>query len=154
MFKKEIPEVFRHWYDGFLLFVASSMKLFSLLHRKSELRFNSEKLTVRNLNLIPFFLFCPRYSILVRTLNSPKLTRVREKQKQCSEITYANVFKYYFASVIFRTDIYNLTSGRKEYNFKRTLKYDSKWLDSESFYSIPFIQFPVSVPRCFIICFL
>lgn len=34
-------------------------------------------------------------------------------------------------TVIFRTDIYNLTSGRKEYNFKRTLKYDSKWLDSK-----------------------
>lgn len=36
-------------------------------------------------------------------------------------------------TVIFRTDIYNLTSGRKEYNFKRTLKYDSKWLDSKYF---------------------
>jgi hypothetical protein len=34
-------------------------------------------------------------------------------------------------AVIFRTDIYNMTSGRKEHNFKRTLKYDSKWLDSE-----------------------
>lgn len=34
-------------------------------------------------------------------------------------------------TVIFRTDLYNLTNGRKEYNFKRTLKYDSKWLDSE-----------------------
>lgn len=34
-------------------------------------------------------------------------------------------------TVIFRSDIYNLTSGRKEHNFKRTLKYDSKWLDSE-----------------------
>lgn len=33
--------------------------------------------------------------------------------------------------MIFRSDIYNLTSGRKEHNFKRTLKYDSKWLDSE-----------------------
>lgn len=34
-------------------------------------------------------------------------------------------------SVIFRADIYNMTTGRKEYNFKRTLKYDSKWLDSK-----------------------
>jgi hypothetical protein len=34
-------------------------------------------------------------------------------------------------AVIFRSDIYNLTSGRKEHNFKRTLKYDSKWLDSK-----------------------
>lgn len=34
-------------------------------------------------------------------------------------------------TVIFRTDLYNLTTGRKEYSFKRTLKYDSKWLDSE-----------------------
>jgi len=24
-----------------------------------------------------------------------------------------------------------MTTGRKEYNFKRTLKYDSKWLDSK-----------------------
>ncbi|KAF2888697.1 hypothetical protein ILUMI_17476, partial [Ignelater luminosus] len=35
-------------------------------------------------------------------------------------------------TVIFRTDLYNLTTGRKEYSFKRTLKYDSKWLDSEN----------------------
>lgn len=34
-------------------------------------------------------------------------------------------------TVIFRTDLYNLTIGRKAYSFKRTLKYDSKWLDSE-----------------------
>lgn len=34
-------------------------------------------------------------------------------------------------TVIFRSDIYNVTTGRKEYNFKRTLKYDSKWLDSK-----------------------
>lgn len=34
-------------------------------------------------------------------------------------------------TVIFRTDLYNLTDGRKEYSFKRTLKYDSKWLDSK-----------------------
>ncbi|KAK0088306.1 hypothetical protein PV325_012416 [Microctonus aethiopoides] len=33
-------------------------------------------------------------------------------------------------TVIFRTDLYNLTDGRKEYSFKRTLKYDSKWLDT------------------------
>lgn len=34
-------------------------------------------------------------------------------------------------TVIFRTDLYNLTTGRKEFSFKRTLKYDSKWLDSK-----------------------
>lgn len=34
-------------------------------------------------------------------------------------------------TVIFRTDLHNLTTGRKEYSFKRTLKYDSKWLDSK-----------------------
>lgn len=34
-------------------------------------------------------------------------------------------------TVIFRTDLHNLTTGKKEYNFKRTLKYDSKWLDSK-----------------------
>ncbi|CRL00146.1 CLUMA_CG013422, isoform A [Clunio marinus] len=33
-------------------------------------------------------------------------------------------------SVIFRADIHNMSTGRKEYNFKRTLKYDSKWLDT------------------------
>ena len=27
-----------------------------------------------------------------------------------------------------------MTSGKKEYNFKRTLKYDSKWLDSKYYY--------------------
>lgn len=36
-------------------------------------------------------------------------------------------------AVIFRSDIYNMTSGKKEYNFKRTLKYDSKWLDKPNF---------------------
>lgn len=34
-------------------------------------------------------------------------------------------------TVIFRTDLHNLTTGRREFAFKRTLKYDSKWLDSE-----------------------
>lgn len=34
-------------------------------------------------------------------------------------------------AVIFRTDLYNYTTGRREYTFKRTLKYDSKWLDSK-----------------------
>jgi hypothetical protein len=34
-------------------------------------------------------------------------------------------------TVIFRTDLHNLTTGRREFSFKRTLKYDSKWLDSE-----------------------
>ncbi|KAK2704844.1 hypothetical protein QYM36_017032, partial [Artemia franciscana] len=36
-------------------------------------------------------------------------------------------------SVIFRTDLYNLTTGKREYTFKRTLKYDSKWLDKPNF---------------------
>ncbi|XP_015438245.1 PREDICTED: semaphorin-2A [Dufourea novaeangliae] len=36
-------------------------------------------------------------------------------------------------TVIFRTDLYNLTSRRKEFSFKRTLKYDSKWLDKPNF---------------------
>ncbi|KAK6631234.1 Semaphorin-2A [Polyplax serrata] len=36
-------------------------------------------------------------------------------------------------TVIFRTDLHNFTTGRKEYNFKRTLKYDSKWLDKPNF---------------------
>lgn len=39
-------------------------------------------------------------------------------------------------TVIFRTDLHNMSTGRKEYNFKRTLKYDSKWLDSKFF--VPF----------------
>lgn len=34
-------------------------------------------------------------------------------------------------TVIFRTDLFNLTTGRKEFAFKRTLKYDSNWLDSK-----------------------
>jgi hypothetical protein len=34
-------------------------------------------------------------------------------------------------AVIFRTDLYNYTTGRREFTFKRTLKYDSKWLDSK-----------------------
>lgn len=34
-------------------------------------------------------------------------------------------------TVIFRTDLYNTSAKRLEYKFKRTLKYDSKWLDSK-----------------------
>lgn len=34
-------------------------------------------------------------------------------------------------AIIFRTDLHNLTTGRKEFSYKRTLKYDSKWLDSK-----------------------
>jgi Sema domain len=34
-------------------------------------------------------------------------------------------------TVIFRTDLFNLTTGRRLYTYKRTLKYDSKWLDSQ-----------------------
>lgn len=37
-------------------------------------------------------------------------------------------------TVIFRTDLHNLTTGRREFAFKRTLKYDSKWLDSKYSY--------------------
>ncbi|KAI8128399.1 Semaphorin-2A [Lucilia cuprina] len=36
-------------------------------------------------------------------------------------------------TVIFRTDLYNVTAKRLEYKFKRTLKYDSKWLDKPNF---------------------
>ncbi|KAI8432264.1 hypothetical protein MSG28_004702 [Choristoneura fumiferana] len=36
-------------------------------------------------------------------------------------------------TVIFRTDLHNLTTGRQEFAFKRTLKYDSKWLDKPNF---------------------
>jgi hypothetical protein len=34
-------------------------------------------------------------------------------------------------TVIFRTDLYNSSTGEKSHDFKRTIKYDSKWLDSE-----------------------
>ncbi len=33
-------------------------------------------------------------------------------------------------TVIFRTDLYNMTTGERKHLFKRTLKYDSKWLES------------------------
>lgn len=33
--------------------------------------------------------------------------------------------------LIFRTELYNQTSGHKIHEAKRTTKYDSKWLDSE-----------------------
>ncbi|XP_076039740.1 semaphorin 2a [Oratosquilla oratoria] len=36
-------------------------------------------------------------------------------------------------TVIFRTDLYNFTTKRREYAFKRTIKYDSKWLDKPNF---------------------
>lgn len=45
-------------------------------------------------------------------------------------------------TVIFRTDLYNMSTGRKEYNFKRTLKYDSKWLDSKYFVSLNGLNIP------------
>lgn len=41
-----------------------------------------------------------------------------------------------------------MSSGRKEYNFKRTLKYDSKWLDSKYF------PFSATSFDCFIFFFL
>ncbi|XP_065224018.1 semaphorin-2A isoform X2 [Planococcus citri] len=36
-------------------------------------------------------------------------------------------------TVIFRTDLHNLTTGRTAFSYKRTLKYDSKWLDKPDF---------------------
>lgn len=36
-------------------------------------------------------------------------------------------------TVIFRTDLYNTTTGKTAYQYKRTLKYDSKWLDKPDF---------------------
>ncbi|XP_077297385.1 semaphorin-2A-like [Arctopsyche grandis] len=35
--------------------------------------------------------------------------------------------------VIFRTDLYDLNTGKKWHNYKRTIKYDSKWLDKTNF---------------------
>lgn len=60
---------------------------------------------------------------------SPAFVLIQQYSGTNAEFTKAD-------TVIFRTDIYNLTSGRKEFNFKRTLKYDSKWLDSK-YLSIP-----------------
>ena len=37
--------------------------------------------------------------------------------------------------LIFRTELYNQTTGQKVHEAKRTTKYDSKWLDSEYLYS-------------------
>ncbi|KAF0311627.1 Semaphorin-2A [Amphibalanus amphitrite] len=39
-------------------------------------------------------------------------------------------------NVIFRTDLYDTVTKRKKYLFKRTIKYDSKWLD-KSVYKVP-----------------
>ncbi|OQR73314.1 semaphorin-2A-like [Tropilaelaps mercedesae] len=36
-------------------------------------------------------------------------------------------------TVIFRTDLYDQTTRQKKYHFKRTIKYDSKWLDRPNF---------------------
>ncbi|XP_043240676.1 semaphorin-2A-like [Amphibalanus amphitrite] len=36
-------------------------------------------------------------------------------------------------NVIFRTDLYDTVTKRKKYLFKRTIKYDSKWLDKPNF---------------------
>ncbi|ODM98388.1 Semaphorin-2A, partial [Orchesella cincta] len=36
-------------------------------------------------------------------------------------------------TVIFRTDLYDMNTRERKYNFKRTLKYDSKWLDKPNF---------------------
>ncbi|KAG1688937.1 Semaphorin-2A [Nymphon striatum] len=36
-------------------------------------------------------------------------------------------------TVIFRTDLYNQTTGQRRHRFKRTIKYDSKWLDKPNF---------------------
>lgn len=39
-------------------------------------------------------------------------------------------------TVIFRTDLHNRITRNKDFPFKRTLKYDSKWLDSKSIHII------------------
>ncbi|XP_059487643.1 semaphorin-2A isoform X2 [Neocloeon triangulifer] len=36
-------------------------------------------------------------------------------------------------TVIFRTDLFNMTTRRKQYSYRRTIKYDSKWLDKPNF---------------------
>lgn len=36
-------------------------------------------------------------------------------------------------SVIFRTNLYNFTDGKELYPYRRTVKYDSKWLDKPQF---------------------
>ena len=36
-------------------------------------------------------------------------------------------------TVIFRSDLYNVTTGQKIHHFKRTIKYDAKWLDKPHF---------------------
>ena len=43
-------------------------------------------------------------------------------------------------TVIFRTDLFNMSTGRREFSFRRTLKYDSKWLDSKYFWSFYFVH--------------
>lgn len=40
-------------------------------------------------------------------------------------------------TVIFRTDLFNTSTGEKVHPFKRTIKYDSKWLDSKSYSFLP-----------------
>ena len=42
-------------------------------------------------------------------------------------------------AVIFRTDLYSKTTKQKLYGFKRTVKYDSKWLDSKLLVKTRFI---------------
>jgi Sema domain len=56
-------------------------------------------------------------------------------------------------TVIFRTDLFNLTTGRRLYAFKRTLKYDSKWLDSQYTHDTPpfLIQLTIAPDFDFII---
>lgn len=73
---------------------------------------------------ISFFLFfsIPSYHIAFDATSA-----IQQYSGTNAEFTKAD-------AVIFRSDIYNLTSGRKEFNFKRTLKYDSKWLDSKYFH--------------------
>ncbi len=43
-------------------------------------------------------------------------------------------------TVIFRTNLYNLTTGQSVHPFKRTIKYDSKWLDSTYFLLLSELQ--------------
>lgn len=76
-----------------------------------------------------------------------QLTRVVIKYHS-SKATQINVIHFCFLcsgtnaeftkadTVIFRTDLYDMNTRERKYNFKRTLKYDSKWLDSKFFIKI------------------
>lgn len=69
---------------------------------------------------------------LVSLTNCPANCIVHLLTGKCFQYSGTNAEFTKADAVIFRTDLYNISSGRKEYNFKRTIKYDSKWLDSKS----------------------